>query len=77
MQTRPERDPQQTAHGVYCIPCECGRSYIGETDRPPAVRIHEPSHNLKEGLLEKLKLAQHTYEEGHRVSWDEARFLEI
>jgi hypothetical protein len=34
-------------------------------------------HNLKEGLLEKSKLVQHAYEEGHRVGWDEARILEI
>jgi hypothetical protein len=34
-------------------------------------------HNLKEGLLEKSKLAQHAYEEGHRVGWDEASILEI
>jgi hypothetical protein len=29
------------------------------------------------GLLEKSKLAQHAYEEGHWVGWDEARILEI
>jgi hypothetical protein len=28
-------------------------------------------------LLEKSKLAQHAYEEGHRVGWDDARVLEI
>jgi hypothetical protein len=39
--------------------------------------IHEHRHNFKEGLLEKLKLAKHAYKEGHRVIWDEARFLEI
>jgi hypothetical protein len=31
MKTRPERDPQQMAECNYSIPCECGRSYIGET----------------------------------------------
>jgi hypothetical protein len=36
MKTRPERDPQQTAQCIYSIPCECGRSYIGETGRPLA-----------------------------------------
>jgi hypothetical protein len=41
------------------------------------VRIREHRHNLKEGLLDKSKLAQHAYEEGHRVGWDEARVLEI
>jgi predicted GIY-YIG superfamily endonuclease len=77
MKTRPERDSQQTAQCVYSIPCECGRSYIGETARPLAVRLREHKQNLKEGLLGKSKLAEHAYEEGHRVGWDEARVLEI
>jgi hypothetical protein len=33
MRIRPERSPQQTANCIYSIPCECGRSYIGETGR--------------------------------------------
>jgi hypothetical protein len=32
---------------------------------------------ISEGHIEKSKLAQHAYEEGHRVIWDEARKLEI
>jgi hypothetical protein len=66
-----------TARCVYSIPCECGRSSIGKTGRPLAMWLREHRHNLKKGLLEKSKLAQHAYEEGHRVSWDEARILEI
>jgi hypothetical protein len=66
------RDPQQAAQCVYSIPRDCGRSYIGETGRPIAVRFREDRHHLKEGLLEKTKLAQHAYEEGHRVLCDEA-----
>jgi hypothetical protein len=31
---------------------------------------------LKPGLLEKSKLAQRAYEEGHRRGWDKARILE-
>jgi predicted GIY-YIG superfamily endonuclease len=77
MKTRPERDPKQTAQCTYSIPCECGRSYIGETGRHIAVRLREHRHNIQQGLLEKSKLAQHTYEEGHSVSCGEARVLEI
>jgi hypothetical protein len=33
-------------------------------------------NNFKEGLLEKSKLAQHSYEMGQRVIWYEARILE-
>jgi hypothetical protein len=73
--TRSDREPQQMAWCIYSIPSECGRSYIGERGRPLAVWLHE--HNLKEGFLEKSKLAQHAYEEGHRIGWDNARILEI
>jgi hypothetical protein len=77
MRTRPERDPQQTAQCIYNIPCECGRSYIGKTGRHLAVPLREHGHNLQQGLSEKSKLAQHAYEEGHRVGCDDARILEI
>jgi hypothetical protein len=53
METRPVRHLQQTAHCVYSILYECGRSYIGETGRPLAVRLCVHRHNLKEGLLKK------------------------
>jgi hypothetical protein len=77
MKSRQERDPQQTAQCVCSIPCECGRSYFGETGRPLAMRLPEHRQSLKESLLEKSKLAQHAYEDGHNVGWDEARILEI
>jgi hypothetical protein len=77
MKTRPERDSLQTAQCIYIIPCECDRSYIGETGRFLAVWIREYRHSLKDSLLEKSKLAQHSYEKSHSVSWDEARILEI
>jgi hypothetical protein len=67
MNTRPERDLLQMAQCIYSIPCECGRRSIGETGRPLAVRLHEHRHNIQQSLLEKSKLAQHAYEEGHRL----------
>jgi hypothetical protein len=67
MKSMPKRDPQQTAQYVYSFPGEYDRSYIGETGILPAVRLREHGHNLKEGLLEKSKLAQHAYEAGCRV----------
>jgi hypothetical protein len=76
MRTRPMSDPQLTAQCIYNIPCECGRSYIGETGRPLSVRIGEHKLNLK-SLLDKSKLAQHAFEEGHQISWNEAKILQI
>jgi hypothetical protein len=77
MKTRRERDPLQTAQCIYSIPCECGRSYIGEIGRLLAVRLREHRHNLQQGLLEESILAQHAYKEGHRVGWDDSRILVI
>jgi predicted GIY-YIG superfamily endonuclease len=62
---------------VYSIPCDCDRCYIGKTSRPVEVRIKEHKYNLTQGLLEKSKLAQHAYEEGHRICWNEAKVLQI
>jgi hypothetical protein len=47
MKTMPKTDPQQTAECIYSNPCECGRSYIGETGRPLAVRLREHRHEIK------------------------------
>jgi hypothetical protein len=44
----PERDPQQMAQCVCRIPCECGRSYIGETGRHLAMQLCGQRHSLKE-----------------------------
>jgi hypothetical protein len=52
MKTSPEKDPQQTAQCINTIPCECGRSYIGEKCRHPAVRLREHRHNLQQSFLE-------------------------
>jgi hypothetical protein len=41
-----------------------------------SMRIKEHKHNLKQGLLEKSKLAQHSYEEGHHIKWDEAEAIQ-
>jgi hypothetical protein len=40
------------------------------------VRLREHGHNLKDGIVEKSKLAHQAYEEVHRIGRDEARILE-
>jgi hypothetical protein len=47
---------------IYSIPCKCGRCYNGETGRPFGVQI-EHKKNLKQGLMEKFKLAKLAYED--------------
>jgi predicted GIY-YIG superfamily endonuclease len=75
--TRPHREVQDMRQCIYSIPCESGRCYIGETGRPLGVRIREHMKNLKQGLMEKSRLAKHAYEEGHRIQCKEAKALQI
>jgi hypothetical protein len=77
METGPVGDVQQLKQCVYSIPCDCGRCYISETSGPLEVHIKEYKYNLTQGLLKKSKLAQHAFEEGHKVCWKEARVLQI
>jgi hypothetical protein len=38
--------------------------------------IKEYKYNLTQSLLEKSKLAQHVYEEGHKICWEEVKVLQ-
>jgi hypothetical protein len=51
---------------MYNIPCDCGTCYIDKTSRPLELHIKNGKYNLTQGLLEKSKLAQYAYEEGHK-----------
>jgi hypothetical protein len=50
--------------------------FPGETSRPLEVHIKEHKYNLMQGLLEKSKLAQYAYEEGHKICWKEVKALQ-
>jgi hypothetical protein len=61
---------------VCTVPCQCGKSYTGETGRPWAVRLGENMQNV-EGHLERSRLAQHSFEKNHCIVWKEAKILEV
>jgi hypothetical protein len=77
MRTRLVRDLQPTTQYVHSILCNCDGRYIGETYRPLTMRLSEHGNSFKEDLLEKSKLAQQVYEDGYRVSCDEAKILKV
>jgi hypothetical protein len=77
MKTGLVRDAQQMKQCVCNIPYDHGRCYISETSRHVEVLIKEHKYNLTQGLLEKSKLAQHAYEEDHKICWKEAKVLQI
>jgi hypothetical protein len=67
MKTGPATYAQQTKQCVWNIPRDCGRRYIGETNRSLQIRIKEHKHKLTQGLLEKSKLVQHGYQQDHKI----------
>jgi hypothetical protein len=77
METGLVRDALQTKECVYNILCNCGRLYVSETSRPLEVHIKGHKYNLTQGLLEKSKLVQHAYKEGHKICWKKAKVLWI
>jgi hypothetical protein len=62
---------------VYSTACACRQSYTGENGRPLEEGLREHKHNLKQGLKEKSKLAQHAYNEVHHIIWNKPRFYKM
>jgi hypothetical protein len=48
--------------GIYSIPCECGKVYIGQTGRTIENRIKEHQRNTRLLQTEKSALAEHSLE---------------
>ena len=61
---------------VYNVPCSvCDKSYIGETVRRLGDRIKEHKVACTRCEKEKSAIAEHAWEEGHPVAWDETTVL--
>ncbi|PSN50520.1 hypothetical protein C0J52_14373, partial [Blattella germanica] len=69
--TKPPNEQQANKNCVYNVPCECGIIYIGKTGRPLQTRINEHKRNTRNGATQESKLAEHSWETGHRIQWEE------
>jgi hypothetical protein len=63
-------DPGLKIPGVYSIPCECGKTYIGQTKRTIKTRRKEHIRHLRLGQPEKSAVAQHALETGHKIEFN-------
>lgn len=63
--------------GVYKIPCDCGKSYIGETRRNIATRLTEHVRCIKNLEIEKSAIAEHALirDTKHFIRFDKASVL--
>ena len=53
--------------GIYKIPCECGKVYIGQTGRTVQDRIKEHQRCIKLADFDKSAVAEHSLLTGHRI----------
>ena len=61
--------------GVYKIPCECGKVYIGVTGRSVNTMICEHKRSLGLMQLEKFATAEHALNENHEILFEQAEIL--
>ncbi|KDR11794.1 uncharacterized protein LOC110836755 [Zootermopsis nevadensis] len=61
--------------GVYSIPCECGKVYIGQTGRSVEARIREHEHHIWIGQPEKSAVAEHHFNMEHCIQLGDTSIL--
>ena len=60
---------------VYRIPCECGKVYIGETERPMQDRMKEHERDIRLARTQTSAVSEHANNTGHNPLWIEAKFI--
>ena len=74
------RPPPQGETGragvVYQTPCQCGKVYIGETQRHLETRVKEHRDACNKGYTWKSAIAEHQWDQQHQVDWDATRVLD-
>ena len=61
---------------VYQVPCSCGLVYIGKTIRRLETRLKEHKDACSKGQTEKSAIAEHAWEHGHAIKWDDTLVLD-
>jgi hypothetical protein len=61
--------------GVYRIPCECGRVYIGQTGRSVDIKLKEHQRHIRVEHPDKSAVAEHSIDQGHRIQFHNSSIL--
>ena len=68
--------PEERPGVIYKIKCICGDFYVGETKRTLATRIKEHKAACRLGAFERSAVAEHAWQEGHEINWDDVEILD-
>jgi len=62
--------------GVYKVPCDCGRAYIGETKRSVHTRFKEHLTAIRNNEIGNSSIAEHLDEQpSHYIRFDQAKII--
>jgi hypothetical protein len=61
--------------GIYRIPCECGRVYIGQTGRSVDIRLKEHQRHIKLEHPDNSGVAEHSIDQGHGIQFHSSSIL--
>jgi hypothetical protein len=61
--------------GVYRIPCECGRVYIGQMGRSVDIRLKEHQRYIRLEHPDRSAIAEYSIEQGHHIQFHNTSIL--
>jgi hypothetical protein len=61
--------------GIYSIPCECGKVYIGQSSRSTQIRIKEHERHIRLAQTEKSAVAEHSCKHDHIIKLHDTKLL--
>ena len=68
--------PEDRPGAIYKISCLCEDSYIGETGRTTNTRVKEHKAACRLANFVKSAVAEHAWQEGHIIEWDQVTILD-
>jgi hypothetical protein len=63
--------------GIYSIPYECGKVYIGQSSRSVHIQIKEHERYIRLSQTEKSAVAEHSMNQYHKMKLHDTKLLSV